>query len=142
MNFLVPLATLLGFELETMKDRFKRAFASNAIMIVFAVIGLVFLLIAGYLGLSLAIGGIYAALVFAGAFLLAALFVHLGFKAQIAKEQRIAVEKRRSGEAGAFATTAALTALPVILRSPIIRNFGLPVAAIAAALLLRGGKND
>ena len=142
MQFLVPLAALLGFELDTMKERFKRTFAGNAIMIVFALIGGVFLLVAGYLGLSAAIGAIYAALVFAAAFLLAVLLVHLSLKAQAARERREAAEKRRSGEAGAFVTTAALTALPVLLRSPMLRNFGLPAAAIAAVLLLRGGKNN
>ena len=142
MQFLVPLAALLGLELDTMKERFKRTFAGNAIMIVFALIGGVFLLVAGYLGLSAAIGAIYAALVFAAAFLLAALLVHLSLQAQAARERREAAEKRRSGEAGAFVTTAALTALPVLLRSPMLRNFGLPAAAIAAVLLLRGGKNN
>jgi hypothetical protein len=142
MQFLVPLAALLGLELDTMKERFKRTFAGNAIMIVFALIGGVFLLVAGYLGLSVAIGAIYAALVFAAAFLLAVLLVHLSLKAQAARERREAAEKRRSGEAGAFVTTAALTALPVLLRSPMLRNFGLPAAAIAAVLLLRGGKNN
>ena len=142
MQFLVPLAALLGLELDTMKERFKRTFAGNAIMIVFALIGGVFLLVAGYLGLSVAIGAIYAALVFAAAFLLAALLVHLSLQAQAARERREAAEKRRSGEAGAFVTTAALTALPVLLRSPMLRNFGLPAAAIAAVLLLRAGKNN
>ena len=142
MHLLVPLAALLGLELETMKERFKRTFAGNAIVIVFAAIGFVFLLIGGYLSLSIAIGAIYAALVFAIAFLLASFAVHLSLQAQAARERRAAAEKRRSGEAGAFVTTAALTALPALLRSPMVRNLGLPAAAIAALLLLRGGKND
>jgi choline-glycine betaine transporter len=142
MQLLVSLAALLGLELETMKDRFKRAFAGNAIVIVFAAIGLVFLLVAGYLSLSLAVGAINAALAFAAIFLLIALAVHLSLKAQAARERRVAAEKHRSGEAGAFVTTAALTALPALLRSPMVRNLGLPAAAIAALLLLRGGKHD
>ena len=141
MGFLAPLAALLGFELETMKERFKRTFAGNAIMIVFAMIGLVFLLVAGFLGLSVSIGPIYAALVFGAVFLLASLIVHLSLRAEAARDRRAAAEKRRSGEAGAFVTTAALTALPVMLRSPMVRTIGLPVAAVAALLFLRGGRD-
>ena len=142
MHLLVPLAALLGLELDTMKDRLKRTFAGNAIVIVFSVTGLVFLLIGGYLGLSIAIGAIYAALAFAAVFLLASLAVHLSLRAQAARERRAAAEKRRSGEAGAFVTTAALTALPALLRSPMVLKLGLPAAAVTALLLLRGGKND
>jgi hypothetical protein len=75
-------------------------------------------------------------------FLIAAFAIYLGLRAAAARERRAAAEKRRTSEAGAFATTAALTALPVLLRSPMVRTFALPAAAIAAVLLIRGNKND
>jgi hypothetical protein len=142
MNLLVPLAALLGFELEAVKERMKHTLAGNALMVVLGLIGVIFLLVAGYLGLSAAIGPLYAALVFAAAFLLAAFAVHLSLKAGAARDRRAAAEKRRSSETGAFVTTAALTALPVLLKSPLVRTLGLPAAAVAALLLLRGNRHD
>jgi hypothetical protein len=38
-------------------------------------------------------------------------------------------------------TTAAITALPVLLRSPLLRTLGIPAAALAAFLLVRGGSD-
>jgi uncharacterized membrane protein len=139
MNILVPLAALLGFEADAVKERFKRTLVGNAIMAVLAMIGLCFLLAAAFFALSAAISPIYAALVLAAVFLVAAFAVHLTLRASAARERRAALLKRRSSEAGAFATTAALTALPVVLKSPAIRSLALPAVAIAAIVLL-GGK--
>ncbi|WP_108397055.1 hypothetical protein [Devosia submarina] len=136
MNLLVPLAALLGFEADAVKERFKRTLMGNAIMAMLAVIGVCFLLVAAFFALSAAIGPIYAALVLAGVFLLAAFAVHLTLRASAVREHRAALEKRRSSEAGAFATTAALTALPVVLKSPAIRTLFLPAAVVAAIVLL------
>jgi fatty acid desaturase len=142
MNLLVPLAALLGLEMDAVKERLKRSLFGNAVMIVLALIGTCFLLAAAFFALAAAIGLIYAALVLAAVFLVAAFAVHLSLKAGAARERRAAAEKRRSGEAGAFATTAALTALPVVLRSPALRTLAIPAAAIAAVLLIRGNKHD
>lgn len=138
MHLLVPLAALLGFEADAVKERLKHALVGNAIMAVLALIGVCFLLAAAFFALSAGIGPIYAALVLAAVFLLAAFAVHLSLRASAARERRAAAEKRRSSEAGAFATTAALTALPVLLRSPAVRTLALPAAAVAALVLLGG----
>lgn len=137
MNLLSSVAALLGFEVEAITDRVKRTIIVNTIVAVFAAIGVSFLLAAGFFALTTIVGPIYAALIFGGVFVLLALAVFLGTKLGEGERQRQAAAKRRSSETGAFMTTAALTALPVLLKSPAIRNFGLPAAAIAAFLLAR-----
>lgn len=142
MGFLAPLAGLLGFEIESVIERVKRAVIGNAIMLVLALVGFVFLLAAGFFALTTAVGAIYAALIFAAVFLVLALAVYLGMQMAESKRRRLAVEKRRSSDTGAFMTTAAMTALPILLRSPIVRTIGLPAAAIAALFLFKGGRDD
>lgn len=142
MNLLAPLAGLLGIEVEAITERVRNLVIVNAVMIVFGLIGLGFLLAAGFLALADALGGIYAALIFAGGFLLLTLAVYLGTRISEGRHKRELATRRRSSETGAFVTTAALTALPVLLKSPAFRTVGLPAAAIAAFLLLRGDRDE
>jgi cobalamin synthase len=142
MSFLVPLAGLLGIEVEALTERVKRSLILYAVMAVFGVIGVSFMLAAGFFALTQEIGPIYAALVFGGVFLVLALVVFLSMRMGEARRKKIVAEKRRNKDATALITTAALTALPVLLRSPAIRTLGLPAAAIAAYLLVRNGDSD
>lgn len=143
MHLLVPLAALLGIEVEAITDRVKSLVILNAMMIALALAGVIFLVVAGFLALSDIVGPIYAALIFGGAFLVLALAVYLGSRVGESRRRRELANKRRSSETSAFVTTAALTALPVLLRSPLVRTLGLPAAAIAAFLLVRNsGDND
>ena len=141
MNLLGPLAGLLGIEIETITERVRNAVILNAAMIGFAVIGAIFLIVAGFLAVAQQLGGIYAALIFGGGFLALALAVYFGAQIGKGRRKRYVAEKRRSSETGAFVTTAALTALPVLLKSPILRNFGIPAAAVAAFFLIKGGSD-
>lgn len=143
MNLLVPLAALLGIEVEAITERVKGLVIANAVMVVFGLAGAGFLIAAGYIALSDALGPLYAALIFAAVFLLLALAVYLGMQIGASRHRREIADKRRSSETSAFVTTAALTALPVLLKSPLVRTLGLPAAAIAAFMLLRNAdKND
>lgn len=142
MNLLVPLAALLGIEIDTITERVRNAVILNAVMITLAAIGAGFLVAAGYIAVAQQLGGLYAALIFGGGFLLLALAVYLGSLIGKTRHKREVAEKRRSSETSAFVTTAALTALPVLLKSPLVRKLGLPAAAIAALLLVRGGSDD
>jgi hypothetical protein len=144
MHLLLPLAALLGIEVEAITDRVKSMLIANAVIIVFALAGLGFLVAAGFLALAEVIGVIYAALSFAGIFLLLALAVYLGTRIGESRRRRELATKRHASETSAFVTTAALTALPVLLKSPWIRTLGLPAAAIAAFLLVRnsGDKDE
>lgn len=142
MNFMVPLASLLGLEVDHIADRIKHAVVVNAFIIVFGLMGAGFLIAAGFMALAQIVGSIYAALIFAGTFLLLALAVYAGMRIGEGRRKREIVEKRRSSETNALLTTAALSALPMVLRSPLLRTIGLPVAAVAAFLLIRSSSDS
>lgn len=141
MHLLAPLAALLGIEVDTITERVRNAIIINTVMIVLVVIGGGFMLAAGFFALSDLYGPIYAALILGGVFLVLALGVFLVTQAGEGRRRREMAEKRRTSEVSAFATTAALTALPVILRSPVARTLALPAAAIAAFLFFRRGSD-
>lgn len=137
MHLLVPLAALLGIEVESITARIRNTIIVNAVMLGLALIGTGFLLVAGFLALADLYGPIYAALILAGLFLVLALAVYLGTRIGENRHRRVVADKRKSTETSAFVTTAALTALPVVLKSPLGRAIALPAAAIAAYLLMR-----
>jgi hypothetical protein len=137
MHLLVPLAALLGIEVDAITARIRNTIIVNAVMLGLALVGAVFLLVGGYLALAELYGPIYAALILGGFFLVLALAVYLGTRIGERRHRRQVAEKRKSTETSAFVTTAALTALPVVLKSPIGRTLALPAAAIAAYLLIR-----
>ena len=139
MHFLMPLAALLGFEVEAITDRVKRTILLNGLIALFGLVGAIFLLIAAYVALADWLSPLYAALIIAGVFLLAALSVYVSNQIAAGRAKREALTKKRSNETSAFVTTAALTALPALLKSPMVRRFGLPAAALAAFLLVRNG---
>lgn len=141
MNLLVPLAALLGIEIDQITERVRNTVILNAAIALLALVGVSFLIVAGFLAVAESLGAIYAALIFAGGFLLLALAVYLGSLIGKGRHKREVAEKRRSSETSAFVTTAALTALPVILKSPLARTIGLPAATVAAYLLVRGGSD-
>lgn len=137
MHLLVPLAALLGIEVESITARIRNTIIVNAVMLGLALIGAGFLLVAGFLALADLYGAIIAALILAGVFLLLALAVYLGTRIGENRHRRQVADKRKSTETSAFVTTAALTALPVVLKSPMGRAIAIPAAAIAAYLLMR-----
>ena len=142
MNFIAPLASLLGMEVDHITDRIKQAVLINVTMILLGLLGAGFLLAAAYIATAQQIGAINAALIFAGVFLVLTLAVYLGSRIAEARRKRKIAERRRSSEAGAFMTTATLAALPVLLRSPLVRTLGLPAAALAAYLLVTNGSGN
>ena len=137
LGLLMPLAGLLGLEAEGLGKRLKGLAIAYAFIAILAVLGVGFLLAAGFIALSAELGALVAALIFAGAFLILALIVYLGLAISESKRRRLVVERKRSSETGAFLTTAALTALPLLARSPLLFKLGIPAAAIAAVALLR-----
>ena len=142
MNLLAPLTALFGIEVEAITERVRNAIIVNAVMIGLALVGVSFLVAAGFFALANLYGIIYAALICAAAFLVLALAVFLGTRIGENRHRRELADKRRSSETGAFVTTAALTALPVLMKSPTMRTIGLPAIALAAYLLVRGGSSD
>lgn len=144
MNMIAPLASLLGIEVDHLTDRIKHAVLINTAMAIFGMVGASFLVAAGFMALAQRVGGINAALVFSGGFLLLALAVYIGMRIGEGRRKRTMVEKRRSSDTTALLTTATITALPILLRSPLVRTLGLPAAAIAAFLLVsnRGDQDE
>ena len=142
MHLLVTLAALLGIEVEAITERLRNTVIINVVMIGLGLIGLGFLVAAGFFALAQLYGPIYAALILAAVFLVLALAVYLGLRMAQARHRRELANKRRSSETSAFVTTAALTALPAVLKSPLGRAVALPAAAIAAFLLMRKAGED
>lgn len=137
MNYLTPLASLLGLEIESVTERVRNTLILNAVMAVLGVAALGFLVAAGFMALADQVGGIYAALIIAAIFLVLALVVYIVARIGENRRRRELAAKRRSTETSAFVTTAALTALPVLLQSPMVRAVGLPAAVVAAFVLAR-----
>jgi threonine/homoserine/homoserine lactone efflux protein len=142
MYLLSSLAGLLGFELETITEQAKRKLIAGAVMAVLGLFGLIFLVIAGFLAVAEQLGPIIAALIFGGTFLLLTLAVYLGTRIGESKRQREAAERRRSSQTSTFLTSAAITALPLLLKSPWLRTLGLPAAALAAFLVAANSGDD
>jgi hypothetical protein len=142
MSLLGPLAAILGIEAESIIARTRAMMIAYVLMGLFAIVGIGFLLGAGYMALADVLSPIIAALIFGGVFLLLALAVYLGTMVGEGKRRKVAAERRRSNEAGAFLTTAALTAIPAVMRSPLIVRLGLPAAAIAAFAFMRDTRHD
>lgn len=141
MGFIAPLASLLGLEVEGLAARAKSTALVYGLVALFGLVAAGFLLAAGFMALADVVGPIYSALIFAGVFLLLALAVYLGSLIGRSRRQRELAEKRRATETGTLLTTAAITALPMLVRMPIMR-VGLPIAAIAAFALLRDKGED
>jgi len=137
MQFLLPLASILGIEVDELLDRVKKNALAWSAVGLFGLIGLTFILVAIANAAVLAWGPIAGPLFVAlGAFLIAlAIWGTMAILDGVAK--RRALERRRAQEKTTLATTAALTALPVVLQSPLMRKLGIPVGgALAAAFLL------
>jgi len=137
LGILMPLAGLLGLEVEGLGQRVKALAIVYGLIAIFAAIGFVFLIAAGYIALVDVLGLLPATLVMAGAFLALALVFFIGLSIGESRRRKHLAEKRRSTDASAFITTAALTALPLLSRSSLLVKLGIPAAAITAIALMR-----
>jgi hypothetical protein len=137
MGVLAPLAALLGIEAESLVERTRASIIAYSLMALFALVAIGFLVAAGYMALASVTSPLIAALCFAGGFLVLALAVYLGTLIGHSRRRRELATRRKSSETSAFLTTAALTALPVIAKSPAVVKFGLPAIALAAFAILR-----
>ena len=145
MNLLLPLASLLGIEVEDLLDRIKQNAIAWSAMAFFALIGAVFLLVALYTGMVDWLGPIWGPLAIAGGALVVALGIFIGIRIAAGIAARREAERRHSAEKTALVTTAAITAVPMLLKSPLMKQIGLPVGGALAALYLLskpGGHKD
>lgn len=137
MHLLALAASVLGIEVDELLEHFKRNAMAWSAVALFALIALVFVLVALNAWFTLIWGPIIAPLVIAAG----ALMISLGIYAAIAIIDSIAkkraAQRRNAAEKTALVTTAALTALPLVMKSDLMRKIGIPIGgALAAAYLL------
>ena len=143
MHFLTAIASMLGIEVNEFVARFRQDAVVWGTVGALALVAVVFVLVAANAALTAWIGPIYAPLAIAGTAALIGAIVYLVHASVVAKERRREAEQRRAAERTALITTAASTALPLLLKSPLVRRFGLPAAgAIAAFYLLTRDSDD
>lgn len=145
MSLLMPLASLFGVEASHLSERLKRGAVFYGTVGGFVLIGIVFLLASLNAWLTTLWGPVVAPLAIGLGGLVVAGLIYLVMRiAGNATQRRIQSQKHRL-ERTALLTTAAVSAMPLLLKSGLMRNIGLPVgSALAALYLLRlpRGKGD
>jgi len=133
---LIPLvARLLGIETDVLLRRLKENAVAFTAIALFALIGLVFLLVAAYTALTWWVGPLWSPLIIAAAAFVIAIILYIALQIQQAALRRREEERKREAETTAVMAGAALSALPELFHNPLVRNVGLPVAIYAALLL-------
>ena len=133
LALLGPLGALLGLEAVSLKDRFKRQAILWGTLGALGVVAIAFVLVAINNALTFAVGPIIAPLIIAGAALLIGVVVFLIFHFRETVEAHNDAEKKRRAEVTALITTAAITAIPLIL--PTLKRVGVPAGGAAAAAI-------
>jgi predicted tellurium resistance membrane protein TerC len=132
LALLGPLGALLGLEASSLKERLKRQAVLWGIVGALGLIAVTFILVAINTALTYAVGAVIAPLIISGAALLIGLAVYMVFHFRETMEAHKDAEKKRSAEVTALITTAAITAIPLIL--PTLKKVGVPTASAAAAV--------
>lgn len=138
MGLLGSLASLFGIETEALLQRLKESAVAVAAIGLFILIGITFLLVAAYTALIWWVGPLWSPLIIAAAALVIALILYIALRIQAAAQKRRREERARETETTALVAGAALSALPELFHSSLIRNIGLPLALYAAFLLFTG----
>lgn len=137
MHLLALAASVLGIEVDELLEHFKKNAMAWSAVALFALIALVFVLVALHAWFTLMWGPIVAPLLIAAGALVIALAVYAVIAITDGIAKRRAAERRNSAEKTALVTTAALTALPLVLKSDLMKKVGIPIGgALAAAYLL------
>ena len=136
MHLLLPLASILGIEVEDLIERFKQNAIAWSAIAFFAMVGVVFLLVALHTGMVDWLGPIWGPLAIAGGAIAIALGIYVGVRISANIVAHREAQRRHSAEKTALVTTAAITAVPMLLKSPIMKTIGIPVGGALAALYL------
>jgi uncharacterized integral membrane protein len=145
LALLYPIASLLGIEAGEIVERVKKNGVLWGAIALFSLIALVFALIAAHTALTFWVGPVYAPLIIAGVAAIIALGTYVASRVMVEIAHRREVQRRRSAETTALVTTATVTALPLLMKSPLMRQIGLPLGGALAALFLlskSSGKRD
>jgi fatty acid desaturase len=137
MHLLALAASVLGIEVDELLEHMKKNAMAWSAVALFALIGLVFLLVGLNAWFTELWGPIIAPLVIGAAAIVVALGIYAAIAIADGIARRHATERRNSAEKTALVTTAALTALPLVLKSDLMKKVGIPIGgALAAAYLL------
>jgi hypothetical protein len=137
MGFFTSIASLLGLELEEIVARMRKDAVAWGLIGALLAIGVVFALVGVNAALSEVWGPVVAPFVIAGAGFLLALLVYAAVSFMRAEARRREEERRKAAERTALVTTAAISALPAVMKSGALRKLGLPLGgAVAVAFLL------
>jgi len=136
MGLLPTIAGLIGVNVEALLRQLRESAVAYSVIGLFALICLTFLLVALYTWLALWVGPIWAPLIIAGAALVLALIVFLALRVQEAANKQRAELQRHEVANNAMMANAALSLLPELIASPVVRNVGLPLALYAGFLML------
>ena len=141
LGLLYPIASLLGIEAGEMVERAKKNGMLLGAIALFAAIALVFLLVAANTALTFWVGALWAPLIIAGAAAVIAIAIYVVSRVTAEIAHRREVQRRRSAETTALVTTATVTAIPLLLKSPLMRTIGLPLGGALAALFVLSKTN-
>ena len=137
MHLLALAASVLGIEVDELLEHFKNNAMAWSAVALFALIGLAFLLVALHAWFALIWGPIVAPLVIGAGAIVVALGIYAAIAITDSIAKRRAAQRRNAAEKTALVTTAALTALPLVLKSDIMKKVGITIGgALAAAYLL------
>lgn len=137
MHLLALAASVLGIEVDELLEHFKKNAMAWAAVALFALIALVFGLVALNAWFTLMWGPIVAPLLIAVGALVVALGIYGGLAITDSIAKKRAAQRRNAAEKTALVTTAALTAIPLVLKSDLMKKVGIPIGgALAAAYLL------
>lgn len=141
LQILAPLLSgILGEELRSAATQARRSAIFLSLIGISVLVGLVFLLMAAFLTLERHYGGPCAALIMAGSAFLLAIIV-LAIMKIIAASERKRRRRRVEADKSALVATAAIAAVPAILKRPILA-VALPLAGIAAMAFLADSKRS
>ena len=132
LAILGPLAALMGLEMTSLKERLQRQVVFWGLMAALGLVGVTFLLVSLNSALTYTVGPVIAPLIIAGAALLIAIIVYVVYAFQENAARHAEAERKHNAEITALITTAAITALPLLL--PTLKKVGLPAGGLAAAL--------
>lgn len=137
MHLIALAASVLGIEVDELLEHLKKNAMAWSALALFALIALVFGLVALNAWFTLVWGPIVAPLLIAAGALLIALGIYAAIAIADSIARRQATQRRDAAEKTALVTTAALTALPLVLKSDLMKKVGIPIGgALAAAYLL------
>lgn len=136
MNAFIPLASLLGIEAGQLAERLKRGALFYGMVAAFGVVALVFLLVALNAWLTTLWGPILAPLAIGVGAIVIGVATYFAMRIAAGATERRVLANKHKLERTALMTTAAVSVLPLLLKSGLMRNVGLPIGGALAALYL------